>query len=195
MRKPLFLTLSAMGFLFCSCRFKAPTIEEQRELMARGSFGSSAPAWVAKPVTMGSQIKNQGPSIIPLELGTATSDNVVNSSPPVAQRSSGESEVEASSGSDSALSRINRLCPDLEREVNTAITTVDILARIKHYKNLTNRCPNSDDLWLWLAEEYFEIGDNINARHSAERALSINSSNDQAKILLERISKNSQVSR
>ena len=86
----------------------------------------------------------------------------------------------ASAEPDSPLQRISKLCPSVESETTDALTTTDLRARIRKYESLTNRCPDSADLWLWLGKDYEKAELPVKAGRCFERVLVLDASNKEA---------------
>ncbi|MCB0360092.1 MAG: hypothetical protein KDD44_10660, partial [Bdellovibrionales bacterium] len=80
----------------------------------------------------------------------------------------------------SALDRILATCPTAEDDVTDALTTTVVDTRIEKYRRLVRRCPNSGDLWAWLAQDYQTAGRRGEARQAAERALLLDGENKEA---------------
>lgn len=197
----------AAALLSCvSCAFRVPTAAEQQKLAESGAFASGTPAWV----TGVSAPDRADAGSIPQKFTAAGFPLVADDSAIGAQRSemvtspkdSGEIDqgggsVEDSPSSsplskspvsggpqDSPLSRIEALCPNVEEDVRKALTNVVLDERLSMYVSLSRRCPQSGDIWGWLAKDHLEKGNSVSAKTAAERALSIDQKNGDAAAVL-----------
>lgn len=177
-----------------ACRFKMPNVEEQRALIARRSLGDSNPEWLARPV-VDPTAKHISFGLIPQSFGSPLAPNPMEASMADRereQRLARAREAKAQDKSkdekkDSPLARIDTLCPGLEGDVNAALVTLEAEERAQRYKQLTERCPQSPDLWLWLAQDAFVIGEFDQARLAVTRTLALDPNNAEARALSEKI--------
>ncbi len=198
MKKTRILSLVILSVSFSACRFKTPTIAEQKYLMEKGAFPAGVPAWVATP-TGGGRLGGGGvfsgglipqtftPSTIDQSKGAIPSadlagSNAGNFSTPHALR---QAAAAAEQEPDSPLHRISKSCPSVESEVSATLTNLDTKQRIRSYESLTTRCPQSADIWLWLGKDYSKDGQLVKAGRAYERVLIIDASHKEAQELLE----------
>lgn len=201
----VFAALLAAG----GCRVKSPTLDEQRELVRRGAFPSGTPGWMASQTGLGTQGRAGFGGLIPqvfstpaestsgssqllatIEQQTAERERRLQQEQLDRQRADDRSTQALSATGvkdekDSPLNRINRACPGIESQVNEALTTIDIEQRIAKYVTLTNRCPHSFDLWLWLGKDYEKRNKLVQASRCYEKALVLNNQSEEASRLLE----------
>lgn len=199
MKRTIALTLAALFTLTAGCRFKSPTVEEQKYLLEKGAFPGGVPPWVTTPTgggalgggglfsgglipqTFTGTTLSNSQTGVPAAGGAGSSANVFVAprivAPPV-------KTVEHEPEKDSPLERIATLCPSIESEVSSALITTELRARIRKYESLTTRCPDSWDLWLWLGKDYEKNGEPVKAGRSFERVLVLNNANKEASDLL-----------
>jgi hypothetical protein len=87
----------------------------------------------------------------------------------------------------SELDRITSKCANSEGDVTDALTTLDRTERIKKYRRLTNTCPESYDIWLWLARDFYAENRLAEATRAANQVLLLDSGNPHAAGLLQQI--------
>ncbi|OVE80199.1 hypothetical protein BVY02_01050 [bacterium J17] len=198
------LAISFLLFFTAGCRFKSPTVQEQKELVNRGSFPRGVPPWIppaaisGKPKRLSSGFISEsfsGPgNAVPARTGLSKeSDSLQSDDDLEEERRTSASNTQEDvridlSGdtpkADDPLSRISGVCSGMETEVNDALLTVNVEQRIAKYKSLVNRCPASSDLWLWLGKEYKLQGRNVEAGRCFEKVLVIDNDNEEAESLL-----------
>jgi len=184
-----------------SCRFKFPSVNEGQEFKRSGVFTDRVPAWVNQnrdedpqlEVSLGALPQKAGSSAtlrqsranVPTG-GLAVQNELAEKLKERKEEFNRASQAEAVKTVDegSPLGRIGSLCPGLESQVSDALTTTDAPARIRQYENLTRRCPDSADLWLWLGKDYQSVNRLAEASRCFERVLLIDSSNEVAQALL-----------
>ena len=193
-----FIIVSAL--LLAGCQFRVPSLVEQKELVAKGSFPKGVPTWVPQAalsqrapvrsplgVLPASYVSPPRASNLFTELRDPSRSTSLIERTEVAarerlrKRETAEVEQETE---DSPFNRVVRLCPSIESEVSSTLTTSDPEKRASKLEALSSRCPNSGDLQLWLAQAYLRQGENVKAYRSLERAVLLDPSNDQAKALL-----------
>lgn len=186
-------------FIFCitllsACRFTVPSSGDGQHLLERGVFGEKVPAWVnqTKTETMHGTDSGIVPSSYSVPSAIKTSRNVASTG--IEQSKDTREEMEAAEDStsdasslaqnvDSPIDRIESECPGLESSVSDALRTESRSARIRKYESLTTRCPGSADLWFWLAKDYHESNQLVQAARSFERTLILDPQNEAAKAL------------
>ncbi len=181
-------------FTLSACRFTVPSSGDGQHLLERGVFGEKVPAWVnqSKSESMHGTDSGIVPSTYSVPSAIKTSRSVA---PTGIQRVEQErEELEANEESDSEelainskeespLDRIEKECPGLESAVSEALRTEARAQRIRKYESLTLRCPGSADLWFWLAKDYQDANQLVQAARSFERTLLIDPSNEAAQAL------------
>jgi len=163
------------------CRVKVPTAEEQAELVQKRTFPAGAPAWFAQT---GGRAQMQGGVIpqtlaVPQAIAARTEDVTY----PVLVRAE-EIAKPTDAGAErqlTALQRVNQTCPGREKEINAALTTVELEKRITQYRALSQSCPMSADLLLWLASDYAKAGKHIDARSAYNQVLVLEPTNEDAR--------------
>lgn len=101
---------------------------------------------------------------------------------PAAERS--DAVTNAAKETDGPLQRLERLCPNLEKEAVQALQISDLGQRIKAYERLAVQCPTSPDLWLWLGKDY-DRGERMEkAQKCYQKVLALEPANAEAKQLL-----------
>ncbi len=178
------------------CRIKSPSLEEQQALVQRGAFPSGTPGWLAAPTGVGNPISAGG--FIPTGFAPPSAGTVAGGASAASARKDAELEYAAKQKAeaarqaqlrgevkkDSPLSRIESVCPGLEREVTDALTTTALDERLQKYIKLTTRCSNSWDLWLWLGKDYQKKKQLVQASRCFEKSLILNAQNEEAEELL-----------
>ena len=183
-----------------ACRLKSPTLAEQRELASRGALnGLNGKAdWVASPIQRGQQIGMDHSAGIPdyTQGGSGAIDNLSSQILPqtnnaavaaVADRELSETSSEQKNTTaevpreDSPLDRISRSCPGSDAEVTSALKTINRDQRMAKYMALTAKCPGSSDLWDWLGSDYLQAGKLDNAKEAFQKAVLLDSANQEAK--------------
>ena len=183
-----------------ACRFKAPTGGEGQELKTRGAFPTNIPAWVNQnrddnpSLSKSSGIIPEHYTAPPATITTIESINESEGTPGSrAEKAKAEKarlEKERSAGADetlgaqedqtvnsvdpedkSPIGRIEALCPGTESSVSEALRTENIDQRVLKYKALTDKCPDSSQLWVWLGKDYESRGELADAVRAYERAL------------------------
>lgn len=194
----------ALAFAFTfgatGCRFRAPSVAEQERLITSGAFPGGVPAWVS-PAARGEvpagrlssgfvpeSFSARPPRSSSLAFNTGSVSQPYFEQAPLEvarlRREQAQQAAQQEHEEDSPLERITRRCPQVEDSVAEALTTTDRTKRIAMYESLTKRCPNSADLWTWLGKDYSRDGNLVKAANSLERALILDSSNEEARSLL-----------
>ena len=174
--------------LFTACRFKSPTIEEQRELASRGAFPAGTPSWVSQHHQLGS-FPSRSPA-------TSSAAELVNRSS-LPQRSrelkvedaraklaSSQIAEQTNTRPNSPLARVAEACPGYDKHAEEGLLIVNRAERIAKYEWLVQRCPRSTDIWTWLGRDYRSAGLNNKAKDAASRAYNIDNNNEEAQDLL-----------
>jgi hypothetical protein len=178
----LWLTLLPIALIALSgCRFKVPTKAEQAALVEMGAFPGGPPAWMSAAV---GPHQRDSSGFIPeffSPRGETAEQRARLSGIVPAQSTAAKS---ASPAAVDPLSRIAALCPDVERDVNEAITTIELNDRVNKYVLLTQRCSGSSDLWLWLGKDYLKQNRMAEAGRAFEKVLVIDNNSDEARELL-----------
>lgn len=189
--------ISILVLATTSCRFRLPSTNEGQVLAERGAFPSSLPGWVKAPDDMGAARANRG-GLVPQGYGAAKVVQTANAGSGSnaieqerrAQEKRSEEERESqravstqTQGESSPLDRIEQLCPGLEDEVTEALKTIEIKERIQQYERLSVKCPNSADIWFWLAQDYHKTSRFAEAVRSYEQVLVLDPQNQAAQAL------------
>jgi len=185
----LVLFLMAIAVTMAGCRFVSPSTSEQAELIKRGSFPSSAPAWVSGAGDSGASIGTGGAGIIPTVVvpPTAQASNYYQMESAVAENISANQEIKTSMIKEeekileSPLDRIEKVCPGNETRVNEALTTIDRRERISKYESLLGSCPLAFDIKLWLASDYTKVGRYGDALALYKQVLTMDPANKHAR--------------
>ena len=187
------LLLAAALLFTTGCSIKAPTPDEEQALMKRGAFPMGTPAWLNGPVGARGAMQS---GIIPQSVGLAqpvrervevvAAQEAFNPSTIKAEPTNVTPEKKADV-STSPLNRINSVCPELEGEVNEALTTTDASVRATKYQSLAQRCGKSADLWNWYGQDSLKAGQTANAKRAFDQALVLDSQNADAKAGLDEL--------
>lgn len=200
--KKALVLLLVLGLSLLGCRIKSPSVAEQQALAERGAFPRGVPAWSSGAVAAAGAVGRQAPGIIPTQYERSSLPSsqdrpninraevsrraaMTNTSSPLTEADALETSDNRESQSE--LGRIEALCPGLESDVTSALTTVNIDDRIRQYRRLTSRCPESYDLWLWLAKDFYSAGRIAEAEKAANRVLSLDAGNSSASALITNI--------
>lgn len=189
------LNLSVLH-LGAGCRLKVPNVSEQQKLMEKGAFPNGPPSWVAS-VALGGARGRHLPSMLAPGFSSSGSRQAVGG--PI----TGSEEIQArlerqtpkqteqkpqqKTDSNSPLSAIAQLCPEVERDTAKTLVIPDTQTQIDHYTILVKRCPNSPDLWTWLGEAYYRKGLVISAKKCFQQALFLDSSHPLSKKYLDQL--------
>ena len=209
----------ALFFILCltlslsACRFKAPNAVEGEHLAATKTFPGAVPSWIMQSKNSPRQPVETG-GIIPQTYSapTAVQQSALSRPNPQVQsplqtdeermreedskakqlgkpgeENKGALQIPAKESS--PLDRIMQLCPGVDNAVNDALQTAERNARIQKYEKLSQRCPQSWDIWLWLGKDYEGAGRLVEAGRSYERVLTIDSGNEVAQALLANVRK------
>ena len=184
--------------IFASCRFTVPNASDNRALVKKRAFPAGVPPWAAQADADRPQLRaNAG--LVPQSFSVPAAVSVTRSSVPTAASqlelrqeseatgdilAADEAAIQEKERSDSPLDRIEQVCPGIEDGVTEALKTTDTASRVRQYESLTTRCPNSWDLWLWLAKDYESTGRYVEANRSLERVLTLNRTSEAAQALL-----------
>ncbi|MBP9838209.1 MAG: hypothetical protein KBC84_05795 [Proteobacteria bacterium] len=188
------LSLTILLVSFSSCTFVTPNYKEQQVLLEKGSFAGGAPPWLASPRAGANPGAGLGGGssfgIMPQSFASNNQQNntLEENDSLVDRRIKQEVHapvVKKNVESSSPLIRITQKCPSVESDVTAALTTLDLKDRIRKYESLTNRCPDSWDLWLWLGKDYEKNKESVKAGRCFEKALVINNSSEEAQKLLD----------
>lgn len=199
MKKILFFFVP---LIFNSCQFRQPTLADQKELMRKGAFPGGTPAWVATPRERGSGFADATAGDGMFRRSLSTRDNIAipedqgildrklsqieaRKIKDEAALKNAETEKKQLKDSKSPLDRILSVCPKSEKEVTEALQILDLASRIKKYETIVSKCPDSWDLWLWLAKDYEKNHQLVQAGRSYEKVLVINPANDEARVSAE----------
>ncbi|MCC6954665.1 MAG: hypothetical protein IT290_11150 [Deltaproteobacteria bacterium] len=181
--------------LATGCRFESPDFEEQRFLASQGAFALGPPSWTALDV--GATRMNSG--LIPETYGppdqirgSLASDALVASQEAQwkldgEQREKERTEPVVEEAPQSALDRIVTMCPQIENDLTGALSTGEPTERVQKFETLTERCPESRDLWLWYASDSARLGRIAAAKRGYDRVLSISPGDADAMNGLERL--------
>jgi hypothetical protein len=180
LRFAILLSSVALILLQNGCRIVVPSATEQQKLIAEGAFPGGVPPWVSRAVTGGSGVKRSS-SFIPesfevpsaVAVNNAADHGKITEDLKSTSQTNREPSAEESTKDDnrvSPLDRINSLCPGIESQVTRAITTVEASERTRQLSSLVNRCPQSVDLWLWLAKAYADQNKIAEAKQALERS-------------------------
>lgn len=190
-RKALIILISiiAFGSQF-ACRFVVPDEREQQAMLSKGMFPRGAPAWFGGILVKQRQRKMQSPlkasgliadSFSLDDVGDPGGANFIREQRETLASASPKEELnDSGEKKDSPLNRIAAVCPGLEKNAGDAMITLDREERLSKYKMLTVRCPDSYDLWIWLAKDYFELGFYDKSSMALSRVLAINPGNSDA---------------
>ncbi len=195
----LYFTLLVALLSLNACRFTVPNTGDGQALLESGVFGERVPAWVNQ--TKQESIRGTDSGIIPSNYSVPsaikTSRTVAETGVLDTERARREAEEseekeetlaavreEEVEAEISPLDRIEQECPGLESAVSDALRTEARGARVRKYESLAVRCPGSSDLWFWLAKDYQEAGQLVQAARSFERVLLVAPENEAAKALL-----------
>lgn len=189
-RSALFFTALIL-VSFSGCRIKAPTLQEQQALAEKGAFGASTPAWVARQARSSSGVGQSSSggflSISAPEARSATPTTEQKIETRVARANTRPTEESLS-----PMEKLTNECQGLDSQINEALTTVDDIERIGKYEQLVAKCSSSEQLLLWLAEDYLMLRDFAEARKTVNRILVINSGNQEAAELMRKINSEQQ---
>lgn len=189
----LFLSLLLSLLLSCvlsGCRFKVPTAKEQDALVAKGSFPSGTPAWLAAANSSGKST-GQSSGLIPLDLSNAFNSrnrqgNVALEASPEEEAAAGKKASSSAHETDdtaseesSPLERIYQKCPAIEQEVKQALLTLERESRIQKWESITKRCRESQDIWLWLGLDYTAVGRLQDASRVLDYGLALDPQNQE----------------
>lgn len=167
-----------------ACRVKVPDASEQSELLNRRII-RAAPNWFAPATTGGAPTQSGGfisDTLTPMPSVQPRQEEMVY--PLLVRREEIREEKKEESKpikNPSALNRVNEQCPGHEVEINAALVNTDREERLNQYKVLTQKCPMSADLFLWLAQDYAKSGKLIDARGAYEHVLVLDPNNEEAK--------------
>jgi hypothetical protein len=179
-----------------ACRFKVPTPEEQQELLARGTFPGAVPAWVsAEKGSRNQSLSAVVPSAFSAPIHTASSfaRSTTESDPRDLKTEEQNRQVgkapqpKVDNSEAGALSRLMAQCPNVEEEAKEALVNTDPYTRMEQYRALSQRCPESADVWFWLGKDYLAEGRLLEARNCLENAVLRNRSLDHARTLFEAV--------
>jgi len=162
--------------------------------MEKGAFPGGVPDWVAQPT--GADRVGASGGLIPQTFtqasreqpnsGVLTANQSTSSAgtyaAPDALKEKKETQAEEAQPK-TPLHRIAKLCPNIEKETNTALLTTDVRQRIRAYESLVTRCPDSWDLWLWLGKDYSKSQQLVKAGRCFEKVLVLNPTNEEAQQL------------
>lgn len=98
---------------------------------------------------------------------------------PIATQPQGQTPAE-----ESPLARISKACPAVEKPAAEALQMTNIGERVRRMQQLTTRCPQSPDLWLWLGRDYQAQKRLVEAQRSFEKVLTLDSGNQEAQAQL-----------
>lgn len=164
-----------------SCSFKSASGAATQQLIERGAFPGQAPVWVSQTGLTQSRYPGFGKTT-----GTGF-NNSLNQNILERQynaRNANLKKVKAAaklkSKEVSPLDKILEICPRIEEQLNKALVTTELTARIAQYQSLTRRCVISSELWVWLGNDYLASGDYLQAKSCAEKAISLDPRNKEA---------------
>ena len=187
--------------LSMGCQFRAPSIAEQRELIAKGSFPQGVPSWIPQ-AALNQKFPRRSPlGVLPVSYvkpprtsslfkglnDPSRSTSLITRTEIAARERLNKQDASEASVEEKEASPFNRvvqLCPSIESDVSSMLTTSDPAQKTSKLESLSNRCPNSSDLQFWLAQAYIRQGKSVKAHRSLERAVLLDPKNDQAKALL-----------
>lgn len=184
-RRALLLTAFVL-VSFSACRIKAPTLQEQQALAEKGAFGTGTPAWVARQARASSGI-GQSSSGGFLSITAPESRIAAPNIEEKVQNRIARANTRPTEESLSPMEKLTNDCQGLDSQINEALTTVDDIERIEKYEKLVAQCSSSEQLLLWLAEDYLQLRDFAEARKTVNRILVINAENQEAVELMRKI--------
>ena len=88
---------------------------------------------------------------------------------------------------ESPIARIAETCVGVEKLVSEALLEDDAERRLLKFRNLSQRCRNSEDIWFWLGKEYLTQGNLKEAKNCFERVLVLNREHPEAFSFLKKI--------
>lgn len=191
-RSALLLTL-IVAVSFSGCRFKAPTLQEQQALAEKGAFGTSTPAWVARQARASSGMAQSSSGGF-LSISAPEARSATPTTEQKVQNRVARANTRATAESQTPMEKLTNDCQGLDSQINDALTTVDDIQRIGKYEQLVAKCSSSEQLLLWLAEDYLLLRDFAEARKTVNRILVINSGNQEAAELMRKINTESSAS-
>ncbi len=186
-----------LSLFLSSCEFRPPSLAEQQVLLKKGAFPGGIPPWVATPRAGISSVADSPRSDgifrkgFTKEAGAQEDQGILArkyeqiqvAELKKAEVANAPDQQKKFAVAKSPLDRILADCPDVEKEVTTALQTLDLQQRIKKYESLVNRCPESWDLWFWLGQDYEKNKQLVQAGRCYDKVLVINPNNEEAEKL------------
>ncbi len=179
MRSKSLLVSIFLALVLCtSCSFSSATGPATQGLINRGAFPNGLPGWAKQNklrigIAQGSFDNNHGTGLASKIIERQYRLNKER----LEQIRSGETE-------ESSLDKLYKKCPSIEKEVNQALIETETAKRIELFSSLSARCPSDPSLMVWLGSEYLEQGNYLKAKYYADKALSVDFNNAEAKELL-----------
>ncbi len=190
-------------FNLTACRFKVPNAAEGQHMVDNGVFSEKVPSWVMQskdkplqPVAnagVAAQTQSVPRAVVStaMTVPQAASDSLNQEQRMRQPSNAAEDEKNKKLGAApelapepakevSPLDRIEQSCNGSESAVKDALQTLDRQARIGKYEKLSRRCPQSSDIWLWLAKDYESSNKLAEANRCFEKVLMIDPGNQEA---------------
>ncbi len=185
------IVILSIFLLLISCRFRTPSLKEQQELISRNAVGNSLPSWMSVKRKIGNKnntyMTSSNNRLAFRQKEEAKEAISLKKEVPLNQEPVNQEKFLQSKNEEGLEDRILKSCPNIGSSLTQAINTKYSVIRVKRYKELITKCPNSGDLWFLLGKDYLLEGMLIDAKGSLEKAISLDKDLTHAKKLLKAI--------